>query len=344
MKGTLTMTQEHWHPGNLLELSGYFWKTATLHAAVKLDVFSVIGDLQLSDKEIAVRTGTDTGAMERLLDALAAMELIYKDKTLYSNTDAARKFLSKSSSEYIGHMIMHHHYLVDLWQRLDESVKTGAPARKWPSTSETTHVDDSEREAFLMGMFNNASLTAPNLVKQVDLGPRRKLLDMGGGPGTYAIYFCKQYPDLNATVFDLPATRPFAEKIISTFDMADRINFEEGSYLERGQDLPGMYDVIWMSHILHGEGDEDCRQMIEKAYRAMEPGGMIIIHELILDETKTKPLFPALFSLNMLLATEDGRSYTESELSGMLEKAGFKNINRLEYSGPSQSGILTATK
>ena len=331
------MTQKHWHPGSLLELSGYFWKTATLHAAVKLDVFSFIGRSGISGKEIADRAAADHDAMERLLDALVAMDLLIKDKGLYVNTEDSDKYLSKSSPEYLGYMILHHHHLVDLWQNLDKSVATGKPVREGsPSDNE------SEREAFLMGMFNSASLSAPEIVKHIDLGKSRRLLDMGGGPGTYAIYFCKQNPDLKATVFDLPATRPFAEKIISDFDMTKRIGFKEGSYLD--QELPGTYDVIWMSHILHGEGYDDCRQMIKKAHKALEPGGLVAIHDFILDDSKTKPVFPALFSLNMLVATDCGRAYTESEIREMLKDGGFKNARRLAYIGPSESGIVTAEK
>ena len=332
------MTQNQWHPGTLLELSGYFWKTGTLHAAVKLDIFSIVGSETLSGKEIAAATGANPDGMQRLLDALAAMDLLIKDNAgMYANTHAAEKYLSKSSPDYIGYMILHHHYLVDLWKKLDKSVVTGKSVREGSPFD-----NEDEREAFLMGMFNSASLSAPGIVRHVDLGGRRRLLDMGGGPGTYAIYFCRQNPDLTATVFDLPTTRPFAEKVISDFKMSGHIGFEEGSYLD--MELPGMYDVIWMSHILHAEGWEECRQMIEKAYRALEPGGMVVIHEFILDDSRTKPLFPALFSLNMLVGTDDGRAYTETELTEMLQAAGFTNVRRLSYTGPSASGLLTAEK
>jgi hypothetical protein len=74
-----TMTQQPWHPGTLLETSGYFWKTCTLHAAVKLDVFTVIGEKRLGAEEIATQAGADPDAAERLLSALAGMELLVKE-------------------------------------------------------------------------------------------------------------------------------------------------------------------------------------------------------------------------------------------------------------------------
>ena len=145
-------------------------------------------------------------------------------------------------------------------------------------------------------------------------------------------------PQLKATVFDLPTTRPFAEKTIQKFELSNMIDFRPGNYIE--DELGDGYDVAWLSHILHGEGQDDCRQIIEKAVKALNPGGMILIHEFILDNTMDAPLFPALFSLNMLLGTSYGRAYSEEQLTGMLRDAGVKNIKRTRFDTPTDSSIL----
>ncbi len=334
-------TTPDWHPGTLLELSGSYWKTCALHAAVKLDLFTLIGEKELSDVQIAEQAGSDADATGRLLDALTALGLLNKSDGRYSNTDAATRFLSAASPGYIGHMIMHHHHLMASWQRLDESVQTGRPNRKSASFG-----DETVRTAFLKGMFNNASLMAPQLIEaatgQVDLTSCRTMLDMGGGPGTYAIHFCKSLPDLTATVMDLPTTRPIAEEIIAGAGLSDRVTFMDGNYVE--EDVSGNYDFAWMSHILHGEGCDTGREMIAKAYKALTSGGRIIIHEFILNNDRSGPLFPALFSLNMLVGTDAGRAYTEAELIDMMEKSGFENISRLDFSGPTASGLIAGEK
>ena len=130
-----------------------------------------------------------------------------------------------------------------------------------------------------------------------------------------------------------------AQKAIEKFGLSEKIDFLEGNYLEN--DIEGSYDVIWISQILHGEGPEDCQKIIHKAVSALEPGGMIIIHDFILNDTKDGPLFPALFSLNMLLGTERGRSYTEKQITDMLSQAGVKNIKHNSFRGPNDSGIIT---
>ena len=327
------MEKKEWNPDKLLALSGYYWKSFTLHAAVKLGVFTTIGTEQLTGEEIAQRLSAEKRGMTTLLNALTAMNLLDKKGDKYSNTPAGTSFLSKDSPEYIGYMIMHHHHLAESWSNLDKAVRKGGSIR-----ARTSYNDEEVRESFLMGMFNNAMNLAPRLVGAIDLSGRRHLLDLGGGPGTYAIYFCLHNPQLKATVYDLPTTRPYAVRTIERFGLTSRIDFTAGDYLR--DDIPGSYDVVWLSQILHAEGPEECRKIIEKAVSVLEPGGMIIVHDFILDNTMDAPLFPALFSLNMLLGTKNGRSYSEKQIVEILAGAGVKEIERIPFRSLSDSGIV----
>ena len=330
------MTTQPWNPGELLELSGAFWKTCALHAAVKLDVFSAIGDNRLSAETIAAKIGGSLKGVERLLNALVAMALLEKNDDAYGNIPGGRDFLSKQSPQYIGHAIQHHHHLVEGWAQLDQAVVTGQPIRSRSSFSK-----EEWRESFLMGMFNLAMNLAPQLVPLIDLSCNHHLLDLGGGPGTYAIHFCRNNPRLKATVFDLPSTKPFAEKTIEKFELADRIDFMAGNYVE--DEIDGKYDAAWLSHVLHGEGPQTCREIIRKTVSVMEPGATIVVHDFILNNTMDGPLFPALFSLNMLLGTSAGQTYSESQITDMLSGAGVKNIRRIPAQSPNDSGIMLGT-
>ena len=327
------MEGREWNPGELLEISGFFWKTCVLHTAVKIDVFSAIGDSNLNVGEIAQKVDGAATGVERLLNALVAMELLVKQNETYANTATGRELLAKDSPKYLGHIILHHHHLMESWSKLDQAVKSGKPQR-----TRSSHRKEEWRESFLMGMFNLAMGLAPRIVPAIDVSNRQHLLDLGGGPGTYAIHFCLNNENMKATVFDLPTTRPFAEKTIGQFKLADRIDFMDGNYLE--DPVEGRYDVAWLSHILHGEGPEDCRMIIRKAVDALEPGGMIIIHDFILNNSMDGPLFPALFSLNMLLGTESGQSYSEAQIRDMLTAVGVRDIRRIAIQSPNDSGII----
>jgi SAM-dependent methyltransferase len=301
--------------------------------SVKLDVFTAAGDQALTAEELASKLNVDTNGLERLLNALTAMTLLSKSGDKFSNTPAGKNFLSKTGDQYLGHIIMHHHHLVESWTHLDQAVKTGMPVRNRASFS-----DEEWRESFLMGMFNMAMAVAPRLVPLIDLGSRRHLLDLGGGPGTYAIHFCIKNPQLKASVFDLSTTRPFAEKTIKKFNLSDRIDFMDGNYLE--DRISGRFDVAWLSHILHGEGPEECLAILKKTVAVLEPGGLIIIHDFLLNNSMDGPLFPALFSLNMLLGTSSGQSYSEEQITDMLAHAGAKEIRRIPFDSPNDSGIM----
>lgn len=327
------MEDREWNAGKILGVSGSYWQAFALHAGVKLGVFTLIGEDVSSASEIAQRLSCDVRGLEMLLNALSAMGLLKKKQGKYANTDASKTFLVKESPRYIGYIIMHHYHLVNQWSRLDKAVRSGRPLRERGSRNK------QELESFLMGMFNMATGIAPQLVKQIDLKGKKHLLDLGGGPGTYAIHFCLANPELKATVFDLSATRPFAEKTIAKFGLSDRIDFMSGSYLE--DSIQGTYDVAWLSHIFHGEGPAGCQMIIEKAVSVMAKGGLILVHEFILNDTFDGPLFPALFSLNMLVNTENGQAYSENQIRGMLEKTGLRNIRRLPFKGPNESGIIS---
>lgn len=326
------MSQE-WNPGQLLEISGYYWKTCALHAGVKLDVFTAIGHDHLTGQEIAQKLHVSERGITMLLNALTAMNFLAKTNEKYANTPSSFSLLSKDSPQYIGFMIMHHSNLVPSWSQLDQGVKAGEPVRTRASLDNEEH-----RENFLMGMFNMAMSIAPELAKQVDLSSRHHLLDLGGGPGTYAIHFCLHNAHLKGTVYDLPTTRPFAEKTIARFGIKDRVDFQAGNYLE--DPVKGKYDVAWLSHILHAEGPENCQIIINKAAASLEPGGIMMIHDFILNNSMDSPLFPALFSLNMLLGTQHGQSYSEQQIMDMLHRAGLKEIRRTSFRGPTDSGII----
>jgi len=330
------MSSNEWTAGDLLELSGHFWKTCALHAGVKLGVFSKVGSEALTAEEVAIRVNGSADGVARLLNALTAMRLLEKRDGRFTCSPSVRARLSQDSPAYLGHIMMHHHHLMESWARLDRSVSSGRPIRERTSVSR-----EEWRESFLMGMFNLAMALAPRMVEAVELSSRRSLLDLGGGPGTYAIHFCLKNPAMKATVFDLPTTRPFAEQTIARFSLSERIAFADGNYHD--DEIPGRYDVAWLSHILHAEGADDCLKIIRKAVAALQPGGMLIIHEFILNDALDGPEFPALFSLNMLLGTESGRSYSERELRDMLTKAGVNGIRRIPIETPNDSGILVGT-
>ncbi len=332
------MSAENWTPAELLKLSGSYWSACALHAGVKLDLFTSLSKQATTAPELAVQLGLSRRGLVMLLDALTALELLVKEGECYDAAPFARQYLDRSAPGYLGHILLHHHHLMESWAVLDDAVRSGRPVRR----SVSHDAAEAERESFLLGMFNLAMLIGPQVAEQVDLSGRRRLLDLGGGPGTYAIHFCRQNPQLQAVVFDLPTTRPFAEQTLDRFGLAGRIRFEAGDF--QSDPLPGPFDVAWLSHVLHGQGTRGSANLLEKAVAALEPGGALLVQEFILEADRAAPLFPALFSLNMLLMTPEGQAYSEPELRALLHGAGLKRIERLPVDLPNGAGILVGRK
>jgi len=332
------MENNNWTIPDLLQLSGGYWAACALHAGVKLDVFSVLADGAQGADEVAHRSGADARATAMLLDALAALGFLVKTDNRYGLTAFAAAYLDRSAPGYLGYIIMHHHHLMTSWAQLPAAIRSGGPVRE-----SVAHGQEAEvRESFLMGMFNLASQLAPKVAAAIDLSGRRRLLDLGGGPGTYAVHFCLQNPELAATVFDLPTSREFAEGVIARFGLTERIGFHSGDF--DSEVVPTGFDVAWLSHILHAEGEEGGRTILRKGCEALQSGGLLLVQEFILDDSKDGPLFPALFSLNMLLGTDNGRAYSQGELAAMMAAAGLRDVRRLPLELPNGAGIMAGVK
>jgi SAM-dependent methyltransferase len=323
-----------WNIGQLLSTSSAYWRSSTVHAAVKLEIFTALNDAQLTVAEVNARIGANERGIAMLLNALTAMGLLEHNDSRYKNTDFSRSCLVKDEPGYIGYIIMHHFHLVDAWAKLHEAVTLGEPVEK------LSHGEEAERESFQMGMFNLAMAIAPTIAASVNLDGKRHLLDLGGGPGTHAIHFCLANPMLRATIYDRKTTEPFAQKTTERFGVADRIDFVAGDF--NADPIEGTFDVAWLSQILHSNSEEECQALIEKTIQSLEPGGYILIHDFFLNDSLDGPLFPALFSMNMLLNNQ-GRSYSEKEVSDMLRQAGASDIHRLQFQGPNDSAIICGT-
>ncbi|MDR3630173.1 MAG: methyltransferase [Desulfocapsaceae bacterium] len=318
-----------------MSVSSAYWRGCALQAGVRLEIFSILADEALPLSRIAERADSDHRGMEYLLNALSAMGLLDKQGDTYRNSRAALNFLCTDSRQYIGHIILHHHHILDGWAQLDLAVRTGQPVAR------RSYGAVAERESFLLGMFNLAMMIAPDIARSLDLHGSRRLLDLGGGPGTYAIHFCLANPDLQAVIFDRPTTQPFAQKTVGEFGLTDRIGFLGGDF--NCDPIPGgPYDVAWLSQILHSNGPEQCREVIRKVVEVMTPGGLIMIHDFILEDSKDSPEFAALFALNMLVNNARGRTYSEQEIRAMLQEAGAGEIARHPFQGPNSSSILSA--
>ncbi len=322
---------------DILELGYSFFKPKVLLTATRLGIFNLIGDTGLSANDIAVKLSSDRNATNIFLDAMASIGLIKKHNNQYFNTEEGKEIFISGKERYLGEMFILQDVMWDSWSKLKESIISGKPAREPDMFQE----DKEETRNFILAMHNTAISNAPILSRDIDLSGCKRLIDIGGGPGTYSVFFCKANCDLEAVILDLPGTLEITREVISSFNIQQRIKLMEGDY---NKEIGGRYDVAFLSNIIHSEGEEENIALIKRVYNALNNGGKIIVQDFILDNNKAFPTFPALFSLNMLLFTEQGRSYSFAEIENWFKEAGFHDITRMNIELPRSISVLIGKK
>jgi predicted O-methyltransferase YrrM len=259
-----------------------------------------------------------------LLNALVALRLLTKEGDSYGNSPAAEKHLVRQSSQYIGHLLVLHDAEWNNWGMLEETIRTGHR----PVDRHVFETDPELGSNVLAVLHRIGQHSGPDLARRLKLSGRERLLDLGGGAGTNAIAFCQVYPEVIATVFDLPATLRLTEKTVKEAGLESRIALRPGDFNRDA--LGGPYDVALMSDILHYQTFESNAALVGKVFTHLAPGGRLVIKDRFLDEAGTGPAWTTAFAMHILVNTQQGSCYRTSEAMSWMTKAGFTSVTELE--------------
>jgi len=311
-----------------------------IQAAEQLGLFDCIGDCSLGADQIAANLSTDPKATELLLNGLTALSLLEKTGEHFSLSAAAKTYLVAQSPKSLCGMIRFDASLWNCWEGLADAVRGGKPARPADMYQETP----AETETFIQAMDSlvKARGDAEVLAHAVGWEKVTDLLDIGSGPATYPIHLCRRYPKLRATIFDLPATLTITKRYVREAGLESRIELVSGDY--RCDTIPGSYDAIFLSNIIHGEGSEENQKLITKLATNLKRSGRMILKDHILDETRANPPVGAIFSLLMLLTTASGRCYSFNEVKSWLENGGLHSVRQVDLPPPLNSSLIIGEK
>ncbi|MFA7173985.1 MAG: methyltransferase [Kiritimatiellia bacterium] len=324
----------------IMEMVRGFQPAAVVIAAAELDLFTTLHAQPMEAAQLARRIKGDLRATTILLDALAALGLLTKSagaKPLYRVTRSAAKSLTETGSQSMLGMVRHLGNCYRSWGDLAHTVKNGTPAERQPSIRGAA----GDLASFIQAMHDVSDPMAMPLIKSLEAFDFNHLLDLGGASGSWTIPFLQFNPEASATIFDQPTVIPMARRLMKKAGLAGRVRLVAGDFYT--DPLPTGADLAWVSAIVHQNSRAQNQTMFTKVLEALVPGGRILIRDIVMDRTRTKPVGGALFAVNMLSATPAGGTFTFSELREDLAAVGFKKT-RLLRRGEWMDSVVCATR
>jgi ubiquinone/menaquinone biosynthesis C-methylase UbiE len=299
-----------------------FKQSMIILTAAELDLFTVLGTAWQSERQMVRRLGTDPRATRLWLNALAALGVLEKSGARYRSVPDAQRFFDRASPEYRGAFLRHITRYWPQWAALTDVVCPG-------EVKPRGRRDGGTAADFAWAMHDLSIERAEEVARILwDATAQRRAgktsataLDLGGGPGTYAVAMAKRNPSLTVTVFDRQKILAVAREVAARQGLTNRVAFLAGDFMADG--IGSGYDLILASSVIHSYAEREVRTILRKCARALAPHGRLAIHDFLLDETMTRPVDAALFSVHMLVVGAAGRSYSVGEVSRWMVAAGF---------------------
>lgn len=297
-----------------------------LLACIELGVFDSLIGHSASAAEVAMAIGADSRAVELLLNAAVALGLLEKRDSRFSNNSLSETFLTQSEAGSMVRRLRLESAFYRRWGYLADAVRTG---KRQEEDRRDEQPEDWVR-TFIYGLYDMARPIAPVIVEALALPGDRPLrvLDVGGGHGGFCIALAQRYPLLTATIFELPQVVPVAREIIAQAGQAERITVQEGDFQQ--EELGSGYDIALVFGVLNGEPPERRPTLIRKVFSALNPGGQIVLRDVLLNPDRAGPPEAAILALQMLLATEAGGLDTSDDWAKWLVLAGFTPPQKIE--------------
>jgi ubiquinone/menaquinone biosynthesis C-methylase UbiE len=268
------------------------------------------------------------------MNALTGLGLLEKSTAdQYALTPESAAFLVSGKSSFMGGLIRHTStQLIPRWLHLNEVVQTGKPSQEVnqeATGSEFFH-------AFVEDIFPMSYVPAQALATALDVGNAQKpvsVLDLAAGSGVWGIALAQSSPQVRVTAVDWPAVLQVTERVATRFGVADRFQFVAGDL--ESADFGAGHNIVILGHILHSEGERRSRELLRKVLTSMAPGGTVAIGEFLVDENRATATMGLLFAVNMLVNTDEGDTFSFTEIASWLQETGFESVRTLDAPGPS---------
>lgn len=302
-----------------------FMGSKALFVALDHGIFSHLAEGPADAATLAERTGLHRDRAETLLTGLAGLGLVTVEDGRFANSPGAEAFLVKGAKydfgDYLRLQVGRQMYA--LIHQLGAAI-----AGRMPENATASYEDwfqDAE-EARLYSESQHAGSLGParQITRKLDLSGARRMLDVGGGTGAFAITLCEAFPELTATVVDFPNVAELGRSYVAKAGLSDRIAYVDGNALRT--EWPGDQDVVLMSYLLSGVPGEEHETLVRRAWESLAPGGRLIVHDFVVEADRSGPKLAALWQLQHTAFTPEARSVDVAGLERLLSEAGFAEV------------------
>jgi ubiquinone/menaquinone biosynthesis C-methylase UbiE len=327
-------------PASIIEMANAFCSSQILFASSDLGVFEFLSKSPGSTvEEIVAGCDLTPRGGRLLLDACVAVGLLAKQAGRYCNSEQAERFLVPGSPTDLSGAIRYNRDVYQSWGKLPDFVRSGRPVER----PEAHLGGDADRTRdFVLAMHGRALGIGRAVVSRLKLEGRRRLLDLGGGGGTYSALIARRYPEIACTVIDLPGVLAVAEGLLAEQGVCDRVQTVSGDL--HTIELPEGHDAAILFGVLHQEPADAIAELLKRTYEALAPGGILYVMDMMTDASRAAPEFSALFAINMALTTHHGWVFSDEQLRTWLAAAGFRGITVSPLEPPMPHWLVEAHK
>ena len=311
----------------LQRLARAYRESGTLLAAVQLDLFSKISQGANTEEKLSIALGISALNAERITIACLGLGLIIRDNNNLKNAPDVERFLIKGRATYAGEWMFFTQPDWSKWGHLADFLTNKEPAKLDNATVKGITVDEARR--YHRATFSIGRGAGRLFIRSIDLSNRHKLLDVGGGSGAYCIEACKAYPQLKATILDLPEVTPVAREFIEDNNLSERVDTYDADFNK--DSFPEGADIAIMASNLPMYGREAIQAVIQKIYKVLLPDSEFHLIGEALNEDRSGPSDPAIWGLAQTLHNSTGMAHSVAECTGYLKNAGFQNIEVSDF-------------
>ena len=327
------------NPSRIMQMASAFQESSLLFAASDLGIFKRLSESSANAEEIARTLNLSPRGARLLLDACTAVGLLEKQDGQYSNSPEAAAFLVPGKPGDLSNALRYNRDVYNAWGKVAQLARSGTPVER-----PELHLgeDEARTRAFVMSMHGKAMAMAQQTLSAIDVRGRKQLLDVGGGPGTISALLTKANPELVCTVLELAPIAAIGKGLLEQQGAGDRVKMLAGDY--HITPFPAGNDVVLLFGMMHQEPVDTIRNLLRRAYESLIPGGIVYVMDMMTDASHTNPPFSAMFAVNMALTKEHGWVFSDVELKGWMEEAGFQDLTVKPLPPPAPHWMASGRK